>query len=71
MSAAKQLCKMCQFVKKRYPDIFMPVVGAEAAHIPFSVGEDTETQNYQKDSTIKLNLNVYFSCAGIKGTEHP
>lgn len=49
----------------------MPVVGEEAAHIPFSVGEDTEIQNYQKVSTIKLNLNVCFSCANIKGAEHP
>lgn len=49
----------------------MPVVGEEAAHMPFSVGEGTEIKNYQKDSAIKLNLNVYFSSANIKGTEHP
>lgn len=42
--AAKQLCKIYQFVEKRwqYPDIFMPVVGEEAEHTAFSAGEDTE-----------------------------
>lgn len=49
----------------------MPVVGEEAAHVPFSVGEDTEIQNYPKDSIIILNLNLYFSCVNIKGTEYP
>lgn len=42
----------------------MLVAGREA----FSVGEDTGLQNCQKDSTIKLDMNV-FSCANTKGTE--
>lgn len=46
----------------------MLVVGGEAPHVAFSVGEDTGMQNCQKDSTIKLDMNV-FSCANIKGTE--